>query len=126
MQSQPLYRAIAAAIAARNNCIKAWNAEGVDKWENRLTNLTDLLPQGSGFDNGTTIDLDESRSERLVLFTSFHHMDENGFYDGWTDHRITIVPSLQFDFNIRIGGRNRNDIKEHMYEVFRVALSRIA
>lgn len=49
-------------------------------------------------------------------------MDENGFYDGWTEHQVIITPDLQFGFNLRITGLNQNDIKDHLYELFDDAL----
>jgi hypothetical protein len=78
------------------------------------------LPSGSGFDNGTAIDVSKSHAEKLVFTTSFHHMNDGG-YDGWTDHTVTVTPSFQ-GINIRISGRNRNDIKDAIHEAFDVAL----
>jgi len=49
-------------------------------------------------------------------------MNENGYYDGWTAHTVTVTPSLARAFNLRISGRNRNDIKEMMYQDFDYAL----
>lgn len=76
------------------------------------------LPHGSGFDSGTKLDLDRSHADKLVFVTSFHHMNDGGFYDGWTEHTVTVTPSLSNAFNLRISGRNRNDIKEMMYQDF--------
>jgi hypothetical protein len=50
-------------------------------------------------------------------------MDENGFYDGWTDHTITIRPDLVFQFDMRISGRNKNEIKDYIAECFFHALN---
>jgi hypothetical protein len=80
------------------------------------------MPSGSGFDSGTTLDLDASHADKLVFQTSFHHMDENGYYDGWTEHTVTVTPSLRDRYHIRISGRNRNDIKEMIHQSFDVAL----
>lgn len=74
------------------------------------------LPSGSGFDNGTSLS-DESKPERLVFSTGFHHMTE-GMYDGWTNHSVVVTPSLMFGLNLRVTGRNRNEIKEYIAEVF--------
>ena len=49
-------------------------------------------------------------------------MNENGYYDGWTEHTVTVTPSLQHAFSLRISGRNRNDIKDMMHESFNYAL----
>lgn len=123
MQTDPktteeLYAAISRTLAAYQNCIKANNAEGEANWKERLENFNDLLPSGSGFDSGSKLDIDASSPERLVFNTSFHHMDEGGYYDGWTEHSVIITPSLQSGYNLRVTGRNRNDIKEFIREVF--------
>lgn len=75
-------------------------------------------PRGSGFDSGTTIDIDRSTENRLVFNTSFHHMDEHGSYDGWTEHTVTVRPTFGGTPDIRISGRNRNGIKDHIAETF--------
>ena len=82
------------------------------------------LPHGSGFDSGCKLNLDESKPERLVIDTGFHHMDEMGGYDKWTEHQVIVTPSLWRGFNLRITGRNYRDIKEYMYEMFDYALHR--
>ena len=48
----------------------------------------------------------------------FHHMDDNGYYDGWTEHVVTVKPSLCFDIEISVSGRNRNGIKEYILDTF--------
>jgi len=45
-------------------------------------------------------------------------MDGMGGYDGWTEHKITVRPSLQFGFNMKISGRDRNGAKEYLYQVY--------
>jgi len=45
-------------------------------------------------------------------------MNEHGFYDGWTEHRITVKPSLAFGFELTISGRDRNEIKDYLSDVF--------
>lgn len=97
--------------------------EWADKHESMIEQLVkDHMPRGSGFDSGTTLDTERSHAEKLVFETSFHHMNENGFYDGWTEHNVTVTPSLANALNLRVSGRNRNDIKELIYEQFRHAL----
>lgn len=80
--------------------------------------LTDLakefLPSGSGFDCGTEIDFDRSNLKRIVFVMSFHHMNEGGYYDGWTEHKITIIPDwVGVEFK-SISGRDRNGIKDYI------------
>ena len=65
--------------------------------------VKDFMPSGSGFDAGTKLDLDLSHAERLVFTTSYHHMNDGGYYDGWTEHTVTVTPG----FN----GSNIKDIR---------------
>jgi hypothetical protein len=92
-------------------------------WEEVLHRLAkECLPSGSGFDAGTTIDLDRSTVHRLVFRTSFHHMDESGFYDGWTEHVVRVRPTFDGGFDITISGRDRNRIKEYIHDSIHAAL----
>jgi len=86
----------------------------------RLDQLVNMLPSGSGIDSGTK--LVSASASKIVLECSFHHMSEHGYYDGWTEHRITVRPTFD-SLDIHISGRNRNDIKEYLYEVYALALS---
>ena len=51
-----------------------------------------------------------------MLYTHFHHMNDGGFYDGWTEHSVVVTPSLVYGFDTRITGRDRNDIKNYIGE----------
>lgn len=119
-----LYQQIARIVEARLNCIERGNDWSL-KHEDTLSEINDLLPSGSGIDTGTKIDLDESKPNRLVFNFSYHHMNDDGMYDGWTDHQVIVTPSLSFGFDLRISGRNRNDVKDYLHEVYQSALSEI-
>lgn len=117
-----VYQAIAIALNARNNCEASGNTEWRDRWQARLDAIArDVLPSGSGVDNGTAIDGD-SPADRIVLAMSFHHMDENGTYDGWTEHEIVASASLVNGFELRVTGRNRNGIKDYLADLYGAAL----
>ena len=109
---------IASTIQARHNCIERDNTEWQDKHEDVLNKLANLLPSGSGIDNGTSIDWQKSTADKLVMYAPFHHMDDGGMYDGWTEHTITVRPSFIGDRDIKISGPNRNDIKEYLHQTF--------
>ncbi len=114
-----LYVKIASLLGATVGCIQSGNVEWQNKHEEELRFIEkNLLPSGSGFDCGTRISLDKSNPEKIVMATSFHHMDENGGYDGWTEHEVIITPSLQFGFNTKVTGKNRNDIKVYITDIF--------
>lgn len=115
----PLYRLIAQAGEAAHICARNGNGEWQQAWQELLTQCEELLPSGSGFDAGTSVV--EASSSKIVLQTSFHHMSD-GYYDGWTEHTVTVVPDLASGFHLRISGRNRNHIKEYIEEVFDLVL----
>jgi hypothetical protein len=133
MNGIPLYKQIASAVDARSRCILRGSTEWEQRWDARIKKMEEALPSGSGFDNGTTITVghpgtsvgDRSIPDRLVLVTSFHHMDEGGGYDGWTEHQVRVTASLIFDFELRVTGPNRNDIKDHIAETFQAALAEV-
>lgn len=119
---RPLYREIAAILTAIRNCRKAGNKEWLEKHGQNLKRLLDLLPSGSGIDSGTTLDKDESNERKLIFDCSFHHMNDGGYYDGWTDHRIIVTPSFD-GIDLRITGRDRNEIKDYLHETYHYALT---
>lgn len=116
-----ILRAIAAHIAARNNCVDSGNTEWLGKHMDAIDSLARLLPSGSGFDRGTQIDKDNSRQSRIVLETAFHHMDDNGYYCGWTNHLVIITPCFE-GFDVRVTGRNYRQIKDFIADTFHTAL----
>lgn len=119
MYHRKLYEIIASTIQARINCQKSGNMEWEDKHKDTLTDIErNELPSGSGIDCGTKILLDECREDKIVLLCEFHHMNENGFYDGWTEHKIIITPSLVSDIDIHITGKDRNHIKEYLADTY--------
>lgn len=118
-----LYSELASLIQARLTCMDKGNTEWKLNHEARIEELVkEHMPSGSGFDNGTTIDFDHSHADKLVFNTSFHHMNENGYYDGWTEHAVTVTPSLVSRFHIRVSGRNRSAIKDYIHEAFACSL----
>ncbi len=119
-----LYSELAGLITARQNCRVSFNDEWFHKNTDKILELVkEFMPSGSGIDSGTKIDLDASTGEKLVFTFSYHHMNEGGMYDGWTEHIAYVTPSLQFGVYLRITGRNRNYIKEYLYDVFQNALT---
>lgn len=111
-----VYRALASTSCAIENCKASNNTEWEAKHLSARKALMAGAPSGSGFDSGTK--LVSGGADKLVFQTAFHHMNENGMYDGWTEHTITVLPSLLFDFSIKVSGRNRNDIKDYITDVF--------
>lgn len=108
-----LYRHLAGRVQARADCLKTGNDEWVKRHGDAAEQLCkDYMPSGSGVDCGTTIDLDRSKPQRLVFLTPFH------------EHAVIVTPCLYSGFNLRITGRDRNDIKDYLGELFSQALDR--
>lgn len=124
--TRPLYVALANMVQARFNCHESENVEWFDRWTEKAETLTrEHLPSGSGFDAGTKLELDRSSGELLVFTTSYHHMDEHGGYDGWTEHTVRVRASLMHGFTVSVSGSNRNGIKLYIAECFHSALSTV-
>ena len=93
-----------------------------------LSRLSSLLPSGSGIDSGCTIDEEKSTGNKIVIHSAFLHMNENGFYCGWSKFDIIVTPALFRDFNLKIVGRKAiypafSYTKEYLYDVFYNALN---
>lgn len=127
MNQKPLYVVLAGLVSAYKRCVAnpKQYGEWKDKHEERILALVkEHLPSGSGFNIGTQIDLGRSTGEKLIFNTAYHHMNECGMYDGWTEHTVTVRPSFEFGFTFTTSGRSRNEIKVKDYasEVFDLAL----
>ena len=120
--TRPLYRQIAETLQAIKNCEKSNNIEWRDRHEETLDTLLDHMPSGSGIDNGCKLDRDGSTRTKLVFDCAYHHMNEHGMYDGWTDHTVTVTPSFQ-GIEMKISGKDRNDIKDYLHETLHYALT---
>jgi hypothetical protein len=112
------YCAQVVRIIARND------ARAINIWNPVLDEINARLPSGSGFNSGSEFLPCESRPDRLVFKTAFHHMDENGYYDGWTQHSVIVTPTFE-GFNIRVTGKNKNDIKDFIADCFHAVLDDI-
>lgn len=88
------------------------------------------LPSGSGFDSGVEVDWDATKKDKLVLKSGFHHMNEDGYYDGWSHFQVIVFPSFTFcgfDMKIKSIGcwhRRYIDTKEYVDETFFQALNK--
>lgn len=134
--SRTVIQVIASAIQARANCIKSGNKEWQEKWEERLKEMEDRLPSGSGFDRGTKIDLDRSWPYRqpasfITLTTSYHHMNEYGYYTHWSDHELIVRPVFEGSIDITVRGTTAEGEdadegwEDYVSELFHTKLSEI-
>ncbi len=121
----PIFRRIASALSAHQSCAKKCEDTDDSHWEEMADSHKDRLealvsehmPSGSGFDAGTSLDFDASTPDKLIFDTSFHHMKE-GMYVKWTEHTVTVLPSLLHGFTVKVSGRNYDDIKEYIADTF--------
>lgn len=122
-----LYQHLASRVQAMENCAESGNSEWFGRHRAAIEGLVkEHMPSGSGFDNGTVLNVGTgkncSKPNRLVFSTSFHHMNESGMYDGWTEHDVIVTPDLAHDFSLSITGRDRQQIKDHIADTFYTAL----
>ena len=116
------YQAIAQTYQALLNCQERANREWEQRHQDLLEDLLAGLPKGSGIDVGPDFNYGTSTPEKLVFDMQYHHMNDAGMYDGWTAHRIIVKPSLVYGIDLKISGRDRNQIKDYLADVFHVAL----
>ena len=116
------YQALNTAIQAADNCRDTKKEVWLEKWEKYIKSIMDTAPSGGGIDCGTKINWTKTIASNscracLVFDVQFHHMNSNGYYDGWTEHKVIVRPSFS-GIDITITGRNRNEIKEYLHEVY--------
>lgn len=124
---------MATLIQALSSAIETWNRtrdkkkfdpEVNRKWERRIAQLMDLMPSGSGIDNGTKLEWDKAArnpDKKIVLECKYHHMNSNGFYTHWTEHMIYVMATFD-GFYLRFSGPNDNEIKDYLNDVYAHAL----
>lgn len=82
-----------------------------------LNVLQTLLPIGNGIERGCVILL-KSTEKRIVIDTAYWHPETSR----WTEHQVVITPSFEGEINIRITGKNENNVKDYLYDIFHEAL----
>ena len=124
MAPKYVFEELASRVEAIRNCVASGNSEWELKHKATVRQIVaDFLPSGAGWDNGTGFEFSSSHADKLVFYGAFHHMDDAGYYDGWTEHTVTVTPAFVGRYHIRISGRDRNEIKDYIHEIFDVALA---
>ena len=117
-----LYQVIAGKLRAMENLKNADDPNGwYDKHEDSIENLIkDHFPHGAGFDGEIWLDYSRSNPEKLVFFAEYHHMDQNGYYDGWSTLKCVVRPSLACGFDFKLTGikRKYRYDAEYYYSMF--------
>ena len=101
-----LFSKIANTVQALYACEKdlennPWRSDTIQMHRDKLSTYEEeYLPSGSGIDSGckicpeaSTIRIDNLQGS-VVIDSSFHYMDEVGYYRGWQDFRVSVLPSL--------------------------------
>lgn len=113
-------QSIASHCIAASNCIASKNTKWEAEHVSRADQLAhDFLPSGSGVDCGTKIDWDATLrhgGRKIVFLLAYHHMNDCGMYDGWTEHRATVFPDWD-GVDVSLSGRNRNGIKDYLCDI---------
>ena len=117
--NRKLYELLAELVVTQSTQNDEWAPKSRDKANDLAEHF---LPHGCGFDAGTHVDWKRSKVNRIVLYTHFHHINDGGFYDGWTEHSVVVTPSLVYGFETRITGRDRNEIKNYIGEEMELRL----
>ena len=84
------------------------------------------LPDGSGFDAGSTVVTESDDADRTIrIGVNFHHMDASGYYTHWSAHTVTIRATFD-GFNIDVankgGTEEPEDFLDYVADVFVSAL----
>ena len=116
-----IYKQIAREGAAALNCIGEYKDAALQRIE---TLERGYLPNGGGFDSGCHII--EANEQKIIIKSSYHAMDEAGYYNGWYDFTITVKPEFtQTGFSAKIAGAfgKHQEIKDYIIDVFYEHLS---
>ena len=112
------------SLSSFSNALRTYQHPGVKTiggqfkaWE-KIRSFIVLLPSGNGIDDGVKFCPDISTPTKLVFSFSYHHMNDSGYYDGWTNHNVIITPCFGESFDIKITGPNKNDCKDYFYDLF--------
>lgn len=92
--------------------------EWIDNHTETINKMCEALPHGSGIDGKCELQIENCGPDKLVFLVEFHHMDENGYYDGWTYHNLILTPSFIHGYHMRITGKNKRDIKTYLSDLF--------
>jgi hypothetical protein len=122
---EPLYQQLASAVDARLRCEKDGNTLWVERWTERIAACQDVLPHGSGLDGDVKLDLKRSTGKCLWITTEYHHMDENGYYGGWSAFVVTVRGSMISGIDVDIRGKDRDGTKDYLAELFYCALRQV-
>jgi len=118
-----IYQELATLTDARLRCIQMDNKE----WEEKHTEKIEEMVKRFPIDD-PIFDFYESNGQKLVIHSSYHHMNENGFWDGYSDFTIKVTSDLMFGFKLSILGkfpRKYESTKDYLHELISSELDKI-
>lgn len=127
-KGEKIYRKLATHFKAYQNCIMSNNTDWQQKHRETIEDIiSNHFPSGSGLNSLTHFSFTRSKVNKLVVYTSYHAMNDNGYYDKYIDFTLTIKPSLQFGFDLSIVGNfgKYQDVKEYLYDLYSETLETI-
>lgn len=87
MMEKPVAYQIAATAVAHQNCVRSGNSVWRKRHKARLDKIErECLPYGTRIVSAT--------ANELVFETSYHHMNEHGYYCGWSYHLVNVTSTF--------------------------------
>lgn len=125
LKKRAAYKELAFVIGAYHNCQKSGNEEWQERHLRRIEEIEErILPTGAGIDSGTTVDLNASSMDKIVLKSGYHAMNDCGMYDRWIAFTVTVRPHLVWEFTLTIRGPfgKYGFLKDYLADTFDEAL----
>ena len=116
-QTKPLIHFIASEIYRLQNALENNRQDIAENCYTNFEKLEHCLPSGSGINNGCKIDFQRSKADKIVINFSYDFM-RNGSYDGKFYFTLKAMPSFIYAVDIHISGRDKQGVKDYLYQVF--------
>lgn len=100
------------------NCRQTNNILWLPKWKQAIDELLKHLPHGNGInaEAGIQLDWENSTPGNLRFNFSYQHMNDHGYYDGWTEHELIIQSSSIGGFNLQVTIEGEVEDKDEIIE----------
>ena len=100
------------------NAIKHCKPAYQDLANSTIDEMDSLLPHGSGIDGICEIDRNNSTIDKIIVNLEYHHLNDAGYYEGWTSHQVILTPSFIGGFDLKVTGKDKNGIKDYLSNLF--------
>lgn len=111
------------ASTAAGNCVGDTTKFWKQRWFDRMKQLEDLLPHGSGIDD--RIFIDSCTDRRITGHFDFHHMNGGGFYDGWVGYTFTVVATFN-GIDVALRGQDKDGLRDYLGDLLHEAFTAAA